>query len=105
MRKATKYSGRPVNARTGYSGKQKDRRPTHVGRHSGMEADGYTLHMQAEGYTVHGGRWLHMEAWRHMALKGGKLPHMKADDYTVHMYRKMATHGGRWLHMEGDGYT
>ncbi len=56
MRKATKYSDKPVDVWTGYSGRQKDRRPTHVGRRSGMEADGYTLPWMKElKGIIHGG--------------------------------------------------
>ncbi len=55
---------------------------THVCRHAGMEADGYTC-MQT---CRHGGRWLVTCAGRHSG--------MEADGYTC---MQTCTHGGRWL--------
>jgi hypothetical protein len=116
-------TGRSMHARTGHSGRQKDIQPTHAGRHSGMEADGYTLHMYADIqacrqmdtlYTCrqtfrHAGRRIHFS-------HSGRHSGMEADGYTLHMRadiqacRQMAKctcmqtcrHGGRWLHMQVD---
>ncbi len=69
---------------------------THAGRHSGMEADGYT-------YTCrqtfrHAGRWLHMymyadmQAWRQVVTHAGRHSIMETVGFT---WRPMAIHGGR----------
>jgi hypothetical protein len=61
---------------------------SHSGRQSGMEADGYTLHMQAD-----------IQACRQMATHVSRHAGMQADGYTC---EEACRHGGRWLRMQVD---
>jgi hypothetical protein len=90
---------------------------THAGRHSGLQADGYALHMQADIQECrqkdtlftfrqtfrHAGRWLHMDAddytLRQLVTHACKHSIIETDGYT---WRQMAIQGGRWLHMQAD---